>query len=62
METLLEQEQIQILRSQGLVSDNEVAILEGDLIVAKNVLNGEKRLLGKVSEVLSGSNKRILKG
>ncbi len=62
METLLEQDQIQQLRTRGLVKESEVAILEGDLVVAKNVLSGERRLLGRVSEVISSPNKRILKG
>jgi len=62
METLLEADQIQELRTRGLVKENEIAILEGDLIVAKNVLNNERRLLGKLSEVISSQNKRILKG
>ena len=62
MEKLLEQDQLRSLRSRGLVQETEIAILEGDLVIAKNVLSGERRLLGKVSEVVDGSNKRILKG
>ena len=62
MESLLEADQIQELRSRGLVKENEVAILEGDLIIAKNVLNDQRRLLGKISEVISSPNRRILKG
>lgn len=61
MEKLLEQDQIQALRNQGTLNESEIAVLEGDLVVAKNVLSGERRLLGKVSEVVT-SNKRILKG
>ena len=62
MESLLEYDKIQELSARGIVKENEVAILEGDLVIAKNVLSNERRLLGKISEVISGSNKRILKG
>ena len=62
MEQLLENDQIRDLRQRGIVTESEVAILEGDLVVAKNVLSGERRLLGKLNEIVRTSNKRILKG
>ena len=37
--------QLQSLRARGVLSENEIAYLEGDLLVAQNVLTGEKRLL-----------------
>ena len=42
---------------------NIVAICDKDLILAKNVLTQERRIIGKKSEVIKESNERkILKG
>jgi len=55
--------QLQDLRSQKIITENEIAIVEGDLILAKNVLTQERRIIGKKSEVIKESNERkILKG
>jgi len=53
--------QIKNLREAGMISEKEIAYLSGDLIVAENVLSGEKRIIGK-SNILSESSRRILKG
>ena len=55
--------QLQDLRNQKIITENEIAIVEGDLILAKNVLTQERRIIGKKSEVIKESNeRRILKG
>tara|TARA_Y100001970_G_C14184415_1_gene831679 strand:- start:599 stop:793 length:195 start_codon:yes stop_codon:yes gene_type:complete len=55
--------QLQILRLEGTISENEIAILEGDLLLAKNVITQERRIIGKAGEILQEGNKRqILKG
>ena len=55
--------QLQDLRNQKIITENEIAIVEGDLILAKNVLTQERRIIGKKSEVIKESNERkILKG
>tara|TARA_Y100000592_G_scaffold96296_1_gene164519 strand:- start:201 stop:395 length:195 start_codon:yes stop_codon:yes gene_type:complete len=55
--------QLQDLRNQKIITENEIAIIEGDLILAKNVLTQERRIIGKKSEVIKESNERkILKG
>jgi len=56
--------QITNLRSSGVITDQEIAIVEGDLLVAKNVVNEERRILGKASDIISEniSTKKILKG
>jgi len=36
---------LQSLRSQNVISENEVAISVGDLFYAKNVLTNEKRII-----------------
>ena len=40
-------DELQQLRNQGTIAENEIAILEGDLILAKNVLTQERRIIGK---------------
>lgn len=55
--------QLQDLRNQKIITENEIAIVEGDLLLAKNVLTQERRIIGKKSEVIKESNERkILKG
>ena len=56
-------DQLSELRSQGTISENEIALVEGDMILAKNVLTLERRIVGKVKDVLTESNseRRILK-
>ena len=49
------------LREDGVITESEIAIQEGDLVIAKNVLTNEKRIKGKTSEVIKES-KQILKG
>jgi len=62
MEKQLDSNQINELRQNGSLSEKEVAILEGDLILAKNVITQERRIIGKINDILIESKKRILKG
>ena len=56
-------ENITMLRSAGLMTESEVAYVQGDLLIAVNVLDENKRILGKAKEMLTEStNKRVLKG
>jgi len=56
-------ENIAMLRSAGLMTESEVAYVQGDLLIAVNVLDENKRILGKAKEMLTEStNKRVLKG
>ena len=57
----LSPERLQELREQGIIGVHEIAMEEGDLIVAMDVLTGKKRLLNK-SLKESSSSKRLLKG
>ena len=52
------------LRASGLIKENEIAFIEGDILLAKNVVTEERRIIGKATDVLneSSGNKRILKG
>ena len=43
--------------------DEEYAFIEGDVVIAENVKTQDKRVLGRVSELLAESGaKRVLKG
>ena len=54
--------QLQTLRKNGILLENEIAYFEGDLVVAQNVLTGEKRLLNSRDINESSVKKRLLKG
>ena len=62
-EQIISGTQLQLLRSAGTISEKEIAILEGDILLAKNVLTQERRIIGKAGDVLQeNTQKRILKG
>ena len=48
------------LRQQGLIENNEVALLVGDVIIAENVITKQRRVL-ELGKVLLESNRRILR-
>jgi hypothetical protein len=51
------------MRAGGQITDQEIAIVEGDLIVAKNVVTEARRIIGSVNDVLKESKqRRVLKG
>ena len=56
-------EQMAAMRASGQITDQEIAILEGDLIVAKNVVTEARRIIGSAKDMLTESTKkRVLKG
>ena len=60
-ENTLPADELQALRNEGLISENEVAFRQGDLLVAVNVLTQERRVVaGQVAEGVT--SKRLLKG
>ena len=63
IEMSITNEQIAAMRAGGQITDQEIAIIEGDLIVAKNVVTEARRIIGKVGDILVESTKRqVLKG
>jgi len=58
----LPDEQLAQMRLNGILENDEVAISEGDLIVAVNVVTGARRLLRDKPLVESSNSKRLLKG
>ena len=62
-EMSISNEQIAAMRASGQITDQEIAILEGDLIVAKNVVTEARRIIGSAKDVLTESTqRRVLKG
>ena len=56
-------EQIAAMRASGKITDQEIAIQEGDLIIAKNVVTEARRIIGSANDVLTESTqRRVLKG
>lgn len=51
---------LQKLRREGKITEQEVAYLVDDLLIAENVIDGAKRVLP--NNVITLENKRILKG
>lgn len=56
-------EQIATMRASGQLTSQEIAILEGDLIIAKNVVTEARRIIGSANDIIVESTKRtVLKG
>lgn len=68
-ERILENIQLQRLRENSIISNDEVAIQAGDLFFAKNVLTNEKRMINIPKDVFlsnesstTNTGKSLLKG
>lgn len=60
-EDTLPPNEIQSLRNEGIITENEIALRQGDLLVAVNVVTQERRVITRV--IPEGvSSKRLLKG
>lgn len=52
-----------VLRERGLINENEVAHVQGDLLVVVNVVEQTRRVLGPAVNFLNESvDRRVLKG
>ncbi len=59
---ILSNEKIQALRELSVISENEVAYSQGDLLVAVNVVTQERRVLSSNILKEETTAKRLLKG
>ena len=51
------------LRQRGVITENEVVMREGDLFVAVNVLNNDRRIITLDDKIIeSKDRKQLLKG
>ena len=62
MNNTVSTEQLVALRNQGIIMEDEIAIIEGDILLAKNVLTESKRIVGKADSIINENKRRILKG
>ena len=53
--------QVRELRTNGAISENEIAYFHGDLLIIENVVTNEKRVLDN-HNIINESGRRILKG
>ena len=60
MDKQLNQIEQEELRDRNLISETEVALVSGDLLIAENVVTKSRRIIGKASVLTE--NKRLLKG
>lgn len=61
MQKLLNEVQLNYLRTNNLLTEQEIAYVVGDLVIAENPVTKETRLVGQAS-ILQEYNRRILKG
>lgn len=59
METYLTDDKQDLMRRQGLISQDEVAIKIGDITLAENVLTRERRT---ITQQITNEGRRILRG
>ena len=62
MNNTVSTEQLVALRNQGIIMEDEIAIIEGDILLAKNVLTESKRIVGKADSIINENKRRVLKG
>jgi hypothetical protein len=55
-------EDLKELRAQGIIREHEIAFVEGDLLIAFDVITSKRRLLNKSFLQESSTGKRLLKG
>ena len=60
MEKLITGNDLAKLRSTGTISENEIAIMVGDVVVAENVVTKDRRVL-EVSGLILESKRRVLR-
>jgi hypothetical protein len=49
------------LRSQGLLSESEIAVRAGDLLIAVNTLTGTRRALSSEGTLSESTQRRLLR-
>ena len=61
-ENTLSNDELQHMRAAGIITENEVVISQGDLLVAVDVVTQNRRVLDRSSMTESIGKKRLLKG
>lgn len=60
MDKRLSEKDMQMLMQRGLLGEGEIAFKEGGLIIAENLLTGQRRVLNVTGLILE-ANKHLLK-
>lgn len=50
------------LRAKGIVAEHEIAYLQGNVLVIKNLLTDQKRIEQRGMELITESSRTLLKG
>tara|TARA_B100001094_G_C18154319_1_gene785516 strand:+ start:816 stop:1007 length:192 start_codon:yes stop_codon:yes gene_type:complete len=61
-ENTLSNDEIQSMRAAGVITENEVVVSQGDLLVAIDVVTQSRRVLDKNNMTEGIGRKRLLKG
>ncbi len=61
MEEVLPQDVLRDLRNAGVLSNDEIALKAGDIMIAENVITRQRRII-QGQDVMIESTKKILKG
>ena len=61
MEKILNKVQLDLLRSKGIITPEEIAFMTGDLFVAEDIVTRKRRVISEAKAVLTES-KQLLKG
>ena len=56
----LNNKDMQKLQQKGLLLENEIAILEGETVMAENILTKERRIINTSGILLEGTKKLLL--
>jgi len=58
----LNEDSIKILRERGLINNTEIAYKNVDVLIAENVVTGERRVIDAAAITLIREDKQLLKG
>jgi hypothetical protein len=61
MEKILSEQQIKDLRDRQIISNQEIAMVVGDLLIAEDVVTRQRRVLEKEQQNIT-ETKRLLQG
>jgi len=58
----LNEDNLKLLRERGLISNAEIAYQNVDVLIAENVVTGERRVIDSTAMMLIKEDKQLLKG
>tara|TARA_Y100001938_G_C7961342_1_gene364473 strand:+ start:335 stop:520 length:186 start_codon:yes stop_codon:yes gene_type:complete len=58
----LNEDNLKILRDRGLINNSEIAYRNVDVLIAENLVTGERRVIDSTAMMLINEDKQLLKG